>query len=333
MKKQYFVIALLLFIFVAKIAVDQVSDNRNLVENKELASSEVLSEKVQKQSEIQVSETSKVSDAPEETEVVSEPGVSGNGSTGISLPNNEPFDINDPHDKYGEPLKILETNEFHDALDWNDINSMTVDAETGEPCNNFINDLETNGKASIVLSPDNDPKSVFCSQTIGESDESDGIPDLPVGDFSDVYINSAIYYVSIVPLDGDKYITLMYRQSPLEGDDGLEFFADLTTIDMRDYFEPQKFYKEVENAELPENGHTDVFVDDYLYSQYMYDLGSPIEWYTRQYEQDTSMADYDLYTKFTPTEVDAGLEIVDYDTYMTCLNELQENLIENYVDY
>lgn len=332
MKKQYFVIALLLFIFVAKIAVDQINDNHNQIENKDSVSSEVLSEKVQKQSEIQESEASIASEIPEE-DVTNGDEVLETGSTGVTTVSNEPFDINDPRDKYGEPLKILETNEFHDAINWNDINSMTIDAKTGEPCNGFINDLETEGKASIVLSPDNDPKSVFCSQTIGEGDEPDGIPDLPVGDFSDVNRSGDIYYVSIVPLEGDEYITLMYRQSPLEGDDGLEFFANLTTIDMRDYFEPQKFYQEVDNAELPENGYTDVFVDNYLYSQYMYDLANPIEWYTRQWEQDTSIADYDLYTKFTPTEVDAGLEIVDYDTYMTCLNELQENLIENYVDY
>lgn len=321
MKKQYIIISIIMLVVIINL----------LLTNQQNSSIEVASD--------ESSETANESESIE--------GQNGSSSsTGTGTVDNKGFDVANPQNAMGNKLEILDKNEVHDAIDWSDLDALTTDVENGESCNDFIGEVQEAGKVSFVITSDTKLRSIFCIQTLGgdengfgktegmpvAADTTDGIPNLPLASFSDAYTNNCTYYVTMIPYDQDKYLTFSIRQTLIDNDaDVLELFINLTTIDMREYFEPQMFQMPVENDEYPDIRYTDVFVDDYTYWQYVDDLNKVAVWYANQLP--TAKSDYDNLINNTPTAADLDFKVVNYDKFINGLNELQNNLSENYTEY
>lgn len=224
-----------------------------------------------------------------------------------------------------------ETNISKLDINESDIESLTVDEVSGEPCNDYIPTLLDTGIASYVISPNNTIFDYFCSQTIGGEDYEeldlvgDTVPSLNNSYFINVHVNGNAAYESITHLAEDVYIACSIEVDPSEPNEFAMFGCNLSTIDSHEYFHPVKKYTEPVGDEFPDVYFTDTKILDNMYSEYVEDFDNFLGWYNVN-----GYKDLDGILNNVPPKSELNLQVVPYDTLINAVIELQDIVKADY---
>lgn len=226
-----------------------------------------------------------------------------------------------------------ETNEDKLNLESSTIETLTIDEETGQSCNEYIPRLLETGSSSYTISPQNTIFDYFCSQTIGGSnyDELDlsGYDNPPLVDnyFEGTSMNSGTEYISISNFSEDIYLVCYLNTNPgtLKADDTqgewTNINCDLSTIDSHAYFTPQKILDKATNQYVL----TDVELENGYYSEYKEEFNKIEYWYG-----ENGYFTVESFLTNLPSEEDLDLHIIDYNLLKDTLEVLQAEVRTSY---
>lgn len=228
---------------------------------------------------------------------------------------------------------VSETSFDSIEIDKEDLETLTVDENTGEACNEYIPTLLETGVAAYKISPETTMFDYFCYQTIG-ADNYDDLdltgyqkPQLVTGYFENIRMNSGTSYVAITEYPNDYqedlYLACYLETTPT----ALEKYniwdqinCDFTMVDSHVYFNPQKVLDPATNEFVL----TDMQFGDHKMSEYYEELGNIQAWYgNNDYETREDFVDN------TPTAADLGFTLVDYDPVLRVIEELQNIVAED----